>query len=69
MSEFLLLLVYVDQSPCATSANLFDSSPSMRAGIRFVGFDRASETALLKSFCFVDVLHSCPLALAMISRA
>jgi len=70
IAGFLLLLVHVDQSPCAASTNLLNFDPAMRAGIWFVGFNRTNETAFDGLLWFVNMLlHSSPFAFEMISRA
>jgi len=45
MSEFLLLLVNVDQSRRSAPAGLLDRRPAVSARIRTIGIDRTRETS------------------------
>ena len=65
MSDFFLLLVYVDQSPSTARADLMNRCPSMCAGIWLVEFDRTSETALNELHWLMFVFHCWPFALAI----
>ena len=69
MSDFLLALVHVDQSPCAARADLLDRRPAMRARIWTARINRTAETSADECFWFVFVLHCWPFALAMMARA
>ena len=69
MADFLLLLVHVDQSPCAAGADLLDRRPSMRARIWTARINRTAETSADECFRLVSVFHCKPFALAMMARA
>ena len=69
MSEFLLLLVHVDQSRRSAPAGLLDRRPAVGARIRTIGINRTRETALDEGFWFVLMFHCWPFAFAMMARA
>ena len=57
MTDFLLALVHVGQSPCAAWADLFDRRPAMCAGIWTARINRTAETSADECFWLVSVFH------------
>ena len=59
MANFGFLLVEIHKPLCAAPADLFLRHPSMRAGIRLFGFDRAGKWAVDAKVDFVPMYSHC----------